>query len=105
MARATCGFPLRCFEGWWHWYGYGDSPSGLISFDTPSRQVELPAQPLALGLIINTALYSVLWYLLLLSLVQARRLFRRRRGRCPRCAYDLRHDLAAGCPECGWNRA
>ena len=25
-------------------------------------------------------------------------------GHCPRCGYDLRRDLNAGCPECGWNR-
>ena len=29
---------------------------------------------------------------------------RMRRGLCPLCNYDLRGDLAAGCPECGWNR-
>ena len=29
---------------------------------------------------------------------------RANRGLCPRCAYDLRHQLAEGCPECGWNR-
>jgi hypothetical protein len=26
------------------------------------------------------------------------------RGFCPQCEYDLRGQLAAGCPECGWNR-
>lgn len=26
------------------------------------------------------------------------------RSICPRCGYDLRGDLDAGCPECGWNR-
>lgn len=24
---------------------------------------------------------------------------------CPRCGYDLRGDLAAGCPGCVWGRA
>jgi len=27
-----------------------------------------------------------------------------RRGCCMRCGYDLRFDLANGCPECGWRR-
>ena len=35
----------------------------------------------------------------------ARRNLRTRRGLCPTCKYDLRGDLDAGCPECGWNRA
>jgi hypothetical protein len=39
--------------------------------------------------------------------------FRRRRGACPQCGYelrgaldvsDLRGDLSRGCPECGWRR-
>jgi hypothetical protein len=33
-----------------------------------------------------------------------RELDRMRRGLCPRCEYDLRHDLDQGCPECGWHR-
>ncbi len=32
------------------------------------------------------------------------RVRRRRRGWCPRCAYDLRGDHARGCAECGWGR-
>ena len=27
-----------------------------------------------------------------------------RRGRCPRCAYDLCGEFESGCPECGWAR-
>ncbi|MCI0366117.1 MAG: hypothetical protein L0Y44_09235 [Phycisphaerales bacterium] len=30
---------------------------------------------------------------------------RRSKGHCPQCGYDLRGDLARGCPECNWNRA
>ncbi len=26
-------------------------------------------------------------------------------GMCPRCQYNLNHDLESGCPECGWNRS
>ena len=29
---------------------------------------------------------------------------RRRRGACLQCGYDLRGELDAGCPECGWRR-
>jgi hypothetical protein len=30
---------------------------------------------------------------------------RQQRGQCPTCGYDLKGEHAAGCPECGWNRA
>ena len=29
---------------------------------------------------------------------------RRNRGLCPKCAYNLRYEYHAGCPECGWGR-
>ncbi len=45
------------------------------------------------------------WAVIVLSPVILLRLNRRRHGRCPACAHDLRGGLDAGCPECGWNRA
>lgn len=51
---------------------------------------------------------GVPWALLLLAGHLAlgwRAASRRDRGACPRCGYELHHDLAAGCPECGWRRA
>ncbi len=58
----------------------------------------------------NLVIHSLAWSLLLpvLSAIHARYhsrpTLRTRRGLCPACAYDLRHELAAGCPECGWGR-
>ena len=34
----------------------------------------------------------------------ARKACAMRLGHCPHCKYDLQHDLAVGCPECGWRR-
>ncbi len=56
------------------------------------------------GFLINTLLYGALSFGLLFGLGAARRGLRKKRGRCPMCAYDLRGDLDAGCPECGWGR-
>ncbi len=36
------------------------------------------------------------------SSIDAERGWRGLRGRCHSCGYDLRNDLSAGCPECGW---
>ena len=43
---------------------------------------------------------------LFLSLLILHRRFRvaAREGACPACGYDLRGELEAGCPECGWKR-
>jgi hypothetical protein len=64
----------------------------------------LPVHPLLLGWIGNTLFYAALWCLLASGLGFVRRMRRFKRGRCPICGYDLDHDLAAGCPECGWGR-
>lgn len=61
----------------------------------------LPLRPIWWGLALNTLLASVVWGGLLFGPVAVRRRIRRRRGRCVRCGYDLRDQVAPGCPECG----
>lgn len=60
----------------------------------------LPVYPIWTGVVADTAVYGLLWWTLLFAPWAARRRWRRRRGRCMKCGYDL-----AGvdrCPECGW---
>jgi hypothetical protein len=78
----------------------------------------LPLCPLWPGLVIDTLFYAAIWFGVFFAQGMAKRAIRRKRGRCPRCGYDLRghrhegtpgeprrHEgLAAGCPECGWGR-
>ena len=65
----------------------------------------LPYRPIWRGVLINTLFYAVLLWLLIPGPFVLRRLIRLKRGRCPKCGYDLRGQLpGAGCPECGWNR-
>lgn len=68
------------------------------------RLVCLPLLPIWPGLAINTATWGVAWAIGLTSASLLRRGWRRRRGRCPKCAYELKGHFSAGCPECGWNR-
>jgi hypothetical protein len=86
-----------------------------LNFDTITGQGQslagarmLPLRPVWSGLLADTAFFGAGWFgaLLLLGSVSAasRRAARVRRGRCPRCAYDLRHEMDGGCPECGWNK-
>ena len=63
----------------------------------PLRRTTLPLRPIWTGFALNTILYAVL-----LRLPFAlRRLIRRRRGLCVKCAYDLRGTDHKACPECG----
>ncbi len=62
----------------------------------------IPFWPVWRGLLIDIALYAVLWSLLLFGLPALRRAVRRRKGLCPHCAYDLRATPPnQPCPECG----
>lgn len=76
-----------------------------MRFVSGGRYVRLPLVPLAAGFAANTAVYAIPLLASLPVAGWARRARRRRRGLCPACRYDLRHDLASGCPECGWGRA
>lgn len=74
--------------------GYVSTPLGAF-----------PARPVWLGLLGNAIFYGVFLLGVWEGLSWLARRNRTRKGRCPWCAYDLRGDLASGCPECGWRRA
>jgi hypothetical protein len=98
-ARAwAAGWPLPCL---WSSATSNDVLAGIDVGRTDGRV--LPTRPLWAGLIVNTLVYALLVSVIVLAIPIRRRL-RTRRGRCPRCAYELAGDLAACCPECGWRR-
>ncbi len=76
----------------------------------------IPSRPIWGGLLVNGALFGTAAWLLALALGSivrrpvhlmhlVREAWRTRQGRCAQCGFDLRFDLARGCPECGWRRA
>jgi hypothetical protein len=69
---------------------------------TPWSRI-LPLRPIVPGLLINTAFYALLCLGLYRGTRGIRRLRRYHKGRCPRCAYDRRHNFDTPCPECGWS--
>jgi len=101
---AEAGWPLRCLalEFWWEFHyptPFTEQTSGLWL-----GRVLLPNRLLWRGVMLDTLFYSVLIGLLLVGAFEGRARLRRARGRCPKCAYDLRGRLDEGCPECGWRR-
>jgi len=77
--------------------------TGQIESDEISERL-LPLVPIWPGFLINTLSYAAIWFTLFFGFGSAKRAIRRKRGRCPRCGYDLRGALENGCSECGWRR-
>ena len=67
----------------------------------PTPPFVLPYQPIWTGFAINTVFYAAILWLLTLGPFTARRMIRRKRGRCIKCGYDLRGAEHEACPECG----
>ncbi len=99
--RYRAGLPMRTFEGS-TWVDMKRRRSTIqhavkIWGDRPP----IPLQLLWVGFVINTIFYAAVVWLLMLGPFTARRIVRRRRGRCIRCGYDLRGTEHEACPECG----
>lgn len=99
------GWPLRCVAG--ERWGEYHRPSGPIQSASGmfvAFGAQWPNRVLWLGMVLNEVFYGAVIVLPFVGWIQGRRAIRRRRGRCPQCAYDLRGDLSSGCPECGQGR-
>jgi len=63
------------------------------------RSYTLPLRPLWPGFAINTLFYAGVLWVLFCGPFALRRMIRRRRGRCPACAYPIGQSPV--CTECG----
>jgi len=68
----------------------------------PGSLIPVAIEPV--GFVIDTLFYAAIWGALYFGFTSAKRFIRAKRGRCPRCGYDLRGAQKNGCSECGWNR-
>lgn len=119
--RYESGWPRRALSGVRTSRSSGDSESALITGLIPldeqefkfvaqfpdrvtswgTRPKAIPFAPAWPGFAINMFIYAAGVLLIWTLLYSARRLMRKWRGRCPRCGYNLRRRVTAGCPECG----
>lgn len=105
------GWPFRCVQ-FSSECGSPGTKSGvdhdLLVYDLKplglDNKLRIPTGIIAAGLFADAAVNGVAPGLILAAIGLIRERRRARKGLCPKCAYDLRHDFASGCPECGWGR-
>jgi hypothetical protein len=116
LQKLWVGLPFRCATGnVWRESHESNSPisvpftrfqywyDGMSVWHTTKP---FPIRPVWPGFAINTIFYAAVLWVLLAFPGAVRRFVRRRRGRCTRCGYDLRGQVADDnrqilCPECG----
>lgn len=105
MRISAYGLPFRCvYSLEWREDSGGCFPPARVEsrgYFSGRWCPSLPCLPAWPGLLANTAIYGAPWYALFL-IPALRRVRRRGRGLCPRCAYSRDGlPINAPCPECG----
>ena len=106
VVRLEIGWPFRCL------YGVAAVMNGEWAYESwlvqlPARHTvlgysyapELPLRPIWPGFAVNTISYAAILWLLIQGPFALKRLIRRRRGLCPKCAYPM--GASDTCSECG----
>ena len=103
----AAGFPMLSIWGMEHTLSRSSSnaPEQRLHWaleDSPPGSVDrhlLPLQPIWPGFAINTLFYAGVLWVLFAAPFALRRMIRKRRGRCPHCAYPI--GTSNVCTECG----
>jgi len=102
------GWPCRalwCIPGEGKGYGMDPPEGGILVPDWAAvsgnrfLQPTLPLRPIWPGFAINTLFYAAVLWMVFAAPFALRRMIRRRRGQCQRCAYPI--GSSPVCTECG----
>jgi hypothetical protein len=82
-----------------------DREVGALTWHHSNESDSLPILPIWPNLLIDSALYGLIFASVLFGVGVAGRSCRQRAGRCLQCGYDLKGQSSRGiCPECGANK-
>ncbi len=65
------------------------------------RELIVPLTPIWSGLVVNSLFFGAIWLTIGAGPFVVRRIVRQRTGRCVACGYNMNHNAADRCPECG----
>jgi len=103
----TAGWPAPTFAGMHCTYldsrsahlGIMHDENELVGIRQTASGKVIPVRPIPSGFVINTLFYTLILWLLFVAPFTARRIIRRRRGMCEKCAYPI--GVSTVCTECG----
>lgn len=108
MTRVSAGWPWLCLDGERRMISAQVTTSHLATLPAITRSARreyVPFAPRWLAFVANTLAFATASLALALSIVVGKRAYRRLRGRCAVCGYELRGFLQVQdqvrCPECG----
>ena len=103
------GWPFRCVRGKRHALRTSGAQTGVrqhplvrTGYIGLPGDIWIPYLPIWSGLALDLVVLALPWYVVFWVAGSGRRVYRRRRGRCGACGYDLAGlDGGTACPECG----
>ena len=100
----SAGWPIRSAWGKAWWSLHPPQLDGLIEIVISGHRTYIPTNPIWPGLLANTLFYAALAMTPMVLLRWRRTRWRRARGLCVACGYELGEGVGV-CPECGFGRA
>lgn len=110
ITQGHLGWPFLCLKmnSWGENIAYRRVINSGHDMYVVNFEITFPTRIHVGGMFGNSLLFGgsawIFVWLTLFNLSRCRSYFRRAKGLCPQCKYELKAQVSPGCPECGWNR-